>query len=85
MPIPAVQGHAMATWEKIQNDELAPEALGNFYQTSLKNDAALSKFLTPEDIDRIFNWQAHLRHIEVFYQRLEIAERLTTKGTKDTK
>ena len=68
----AVQGHAMATWEKIQNDEMSPEALGSYYQTSLKNDAALAKYLTPEDIERIFNWQAHLRHIEIFYQRLGI-------------
>ena len=70
----AVQAHAMDTWEKLQNDELSSEDLGTFYQTSLKNDAALMQYLTPEDIDRIFHWQEHLRHIEIFYQRLGIEE-----------
>jgi len=30
--------------------------------------------LTAEQIDEAFDWQRHLRHIDVFYQRLGIAE-----------
>jgi len=70
----AVQRHAMDTWEKIQNDELPPEELGSFYQESLKSDPELSRYLTPEEITQIFNWQAHLKNIEIFYQRLGISD-----------
>ena len=67
-----VQRHAMATWEKIQHDEMSAEELGTYYQASLAADAELAKYLTPAEIAQIFNWQAHLQHIELFYQRLGI-------------
>ena len=68
-----VQRYAMSTWEKIQNDELSPDALGRYYPELLKADPDISKYLTAEDIDRAFDWRSHLQHIDVFYQRLGIA------------
>ena len=41
-----VQRHAMATWEKIQRDEMTSGELGTYYQDALKADAALRAFLT---------------------------------------
>ena len=68
----AVQGHAMDTWAKIQEDELSAEELATWYPAQLKADAELSKYLTPEQIDTAFAWRTHLQHIDVFYQRLKI-------------
>lgn len=67
-----VQQHAMATWEKIQNDEMSPEELGTYYQAALKDDPTLREYISPDEIDNIFDWRGHLAHIEVFYQRLGI-------------
>lgn len=67
-----VQRHAMATWEKIQNDEMSPAELGTYYQETLKADPALREYLSVEDIDQAFNWTSHLKHIDVFYRRLGI-------------
>jgi adenylosuccinate lyase len=67
-----VQKHAMETWEKIQQDELTSEGLEHYYIDTLKADPALAAYLTPEEIDRAFDWRSHLKHIEVFYQRLGI-------------
>jgi adenylosuccinate lyase len=72
----AVQRNAMDTWEKIQNDEMSADELGTFYQTALQNDPALSEFLTADDIAAAFDWPRHLSRIEVFYQRLGIAEEI---------
>jgi len=69
----AVQRLAMATWEMIQNDEMTPDELGSYYRNALKGDADLARYLSPTDIDTAFDWQQHLRHITVFYQRLGIA------------
>ena len=66
----AVQSHAMDTWEKIQDDAMTPAELGTYYQAALRDDPALSAFLTPDDIAVAFDWPRHLQHIEVFYQRL---------------
>lgn len=77
----AVQRHAMQTWEKIQNDEMSPEELGTYYREVLKADPELSQFLTPADIDNAFDWQKHLKHIDVFYQRLGIGEQTAVKGS----
>jgi len=68
-----VQHHAMATWEKIQHDELSPAELGTYYQAALQADPVLCQFLTPEEITLAFDWRRHLQHIEVFYRRLGIA------------
>jgi adenylosuccinate lyase len=68
----AVQRNAMAVWAKIQDDELAPEELGTYYQQALTQDPDLSRFLTPEDIAIAFDWRSHLKHIDVFYKRLGI-------------
>ena len=68
----AVQRNAMATWEKIQNDELSPAELGTYYRDALIADADLWHYLTPQEIDIAFDWQRHLKHIAVFYQRLGI-------------
>jgi adenylosuccinate lyase len=70
----AVQRNAMDTWEKIQQDEMPPEQLDTYYRDALKADPELSRYLTAEDIDHAFDWRSHLRHIDVFYQRLGIAE-----------
>ena len=67
-----VQTHAMETWEKIQQDELSAEGLEHYYRDALKADPELARYLTPEDIDRAFDWRSHLQHIEVFYRRLGI-------------
>ena len=68
----AVQRHAMATWEKIQNDELAAQELATYYPGLLKNDSELSRYLNEEEIDHAFDWRSHLQHIDVFYRRLGI-------------
>ncbi|MEI6520988.1 MAG: adenylosuccinate lyase [bacterium] len=68
----SVQRCAMATWDKIQQDELSADQLGTFYPELLKADENLSKYLTSEDIDHAFNWQSHLKNIDVFYKRLGI-------------
>lgn len=68
----AVQRNAMATWEKIQNDELTAEELGTYYPGLLKADAELRQYLSEEQIDTAFDWRTHLKHIDVFYQRLGI-------------
>lgn len=72
----AVQRHAMDTWEKIQRDEMTAEELGTAYAASLKADPALSQYLTAAEIDRAFDWRSHLKHIDVFYQRLGIGDRV---------
>jgi adenylosuccinate lyase len=69
-----VQGHAMATWEKIQQDEVAGDELVSYYKKSLQSDAALREFLTAAEIDLAFDWRRHMQHIEVFYRRLGIGE-----------
>jgi adenylosuccinate lyase len=68
----SVQRCAMATWDKIQQDELSPDQLNTYYPELLKADDKLSTYLTPEDIDNAFNWQSHLKNIGVFYKRLGI-------------
>jgi adenylosuccinate lyase len=67
-----VQTHAMATWEKIQNDELSSDELEHFYQDALKADPVLAAYLSPAEIETAFDWRSHLKHIDVFYQRLGI-------------
>lgn len=67
-----VQKYAMETWEKIQQDELTSDGLEHFYIDALKADAVLAEYLTPEEIDRAFDWRSHLKHIDIFYQRLGI-------------
>lgn len=67
-----VQRHAMATWEKIQNDEMNSDELGSYYQMLLKSDLELRQYLCVEDIDQAFDWRSHLRHIDIMYQRLGI-------------
>ena len=68
-----VQRHAMATWEKIQTDAMTPAELDTYYRDALKADHELRQYLSPQEIDTAFDWPQHLRHIEVFYQRLGIA------------
>ena len=68
-----VQYHAMATWEKIQRDEMTAGELSTYYQESLKADPALREFLTAEEIEQAFDWRKHMQHIDVFYQRLKIS------------
>lgn len=68
----SVQTHAMATWEKIQNDEMSSEELATYYPAQLKADHVLRQYLSEEEIDHAFNWRSHLKHIDVFYARLGI-------------
>jgi len=77
----AVQRNAMNTWEKIQHDEMSPDELGTYYRDALKTDPELSRYLTPGDIDTVFDWQQHLKHIEVFYRRLGIADCCATAAS----
>lgn len=68
-----VQQHAMATWEKIQNDELTAADMVNYYPELLKSDPDLRVYLSEVDIDLAFDWRSHLKHIDVYYRRLGIA------------
>jgi adenylosuccinate lyase len=67
-----VQRHAMETWDQIQQDALNATELETYYISRLKDDQALARYLTPADIDDAFDWRKHLKHIEVFYRRLDI-------------
>ncbi len=48
------------------------EELGTYYPESLKTDPELAQVPHAGGHRASFDWQGHLRHIEVFYQRLGI-------------
>lgn len=53
-----VQGHAMATWEK-----------GGQFKDRVLGDAEIARVLTKEEVERAFDLETALRHVDPIFAR----------------
>ena len=62
-----VQEHAMAVWNALETTDNAP-----LFQTRLRNDAALQRYLTAEELEQCFDLEKNLRHVGTLFKRVQL-------------
>lgn|ERR1051325_4668166 len=66
-----VQRSAMKTWETVRASK-AP-ATGDEFKQTLLNDPEVSRYLTKEEIDELFDLKRHLRDVERTFKLVGLA------------
>ncbi len=65
-----IQKNAMRAWDD-----------GGHLRDYLRDEAEIATLLSPQQIDELFDYEYHLRHVDVAFERLGLLEPATLSGT----